>query len=275
MAFSKDSYQVVFLVDIGVGVTESDEEPVVEQKLNKVRLSALKILTFLDSSLPDCKKSSNLKWGFKFFNFQKFKSNIERYEFKEFSLRNFENFESLLEAKNFNERQKGNESHRTNESRSLLSTTSGSSTCGHKSVSGPITHLTNALKEIIADYQWDSLDITSPIRPVKRRQAVPQRRSIDNEPKKFNYVFVIGPCPQTLNEWNTFAFITKENGGLKDPDGSAIDGCLPCEPTAFREFVLPPVVHRLFSNEKQIKLFWLDTQEDQSAFQVDLYTHQL
>ncbi len=266
MAYSKDSYQVVFLVDIRVGVADAEDDPVVEQKLNKVRLSALKVLTFLESTLPDSKVTSNLKWGFKFFNFHKFKSSIERYEFKEFSLRNFENFESLLETKNFNERQKVHESCQT---RSDLSTTSGSSKSSSKGVEeGPIVHLTNALKEIVADYQWDSLDITSPVRPAKRRQTAPQRRSIDNEPTQYNYVFVIGSCPRTLEEWNNFAFISKENGGLKDAGGKAISGCLPCESSKFGEFVLPPVVYRLFSNEKRIKLFWLDTHGDQNPFQV-------
>ena len=219
------TYQVVFLVDVSIGVRFSGDDANFECLLNKTRLSALKILTFLEDTLPVTHKSTNLKWGFKFFNFCTFNTNIERYEFKDFSIRTFEQFESLLENKSVAERAK------------VRADRQGDPSC-------TINVLSSALKEIVTDYQWDFPDITSPVRPARCRKV----RTSD-EPKQYNYVFILGPCPQTIDHWNSFTSRKHQTNNETSPP----------KPKEVRETILPPMVSTIFCDQKNIKPFWVDT----------------
>ena len=230
MSVKLRSYQLVFLVDVSIGIRSSESESNFECLLNKTRLSALKVLTFLEDTLPHNHKASNLKWGFKFFNFGTFNSSIERYEFKDFSIRTFEQFESLLENKSVAQRTKVKEENRNNE-------------VGNSS--GLLSSLSNALKEVVTDYQWDFPDITSPVRPVRHRKGA--KAPTSGEPNQHNFVFVLGPCPGSLDQWNKYAFRNNE------------DEMLSAKADLVRQAILPPLVSRIFCDQKKIQLFWIDT----------------
>ena len=221
-------YQIVFLVDVSIGVQFVENEAKFECLLNKTRLGALKILTFLEDTLPVTHKSTNLKWGFKFFNFSTFNTNIERYEFKDFSIRTFEQFESLLENKSVVERTKVKD--RAGDGSPVS-----------------INVLSSALKEVVTDYQWDFPDITSPVRPTRYRKV-----HISDEPNQHNYVFILGPCPQTVDHWNIRKVQSKDVENEVSPPKTA----------KVREAILPPMVSRIFCDQKKIKLFWVDTMDN-------------
>ncbi len=223
------SYHVVFLVDISIGTLSLENDSNFENLLNKTRLSVLKVLTFLENTLPAAQKSSNLKWGFKFFNFGSFITSVERYEFKDFSIKTYEQFESLLENKSVVERGKAKDAKLKEKEQKRKSS---------------LTALSNALKEIVTDYQWDFPDITSPVRPVRGARGSRGSNSV-GEPSQLNYVFVLGPCPQTSTQWDRFT--GHEPGRVKS------------DPEALGKVILPPIVSRLFHDEKKIRLFWIDT----------------
>lgn len=249
MTGGNDIYQLVFLVDLSTGIPEGEDDSKSERVLSSIRVSCLKLLTYFASKHNNrgFKEDFKLRWGFKFYNSVSLTLQVEKYNFHEFTLNSYQEFEKELEKRFECERLK---SHG-------LVKVEGHSVNDHK-VEGPVRddadavdNLQKCLKELLHDFQWDRPDVTSPTRfsqPLRGRGKL--RKSLTySEPHLCNFVFLFSPCPHSLNDVNQF--ISSDH------------------PTSSESHVLgsfmPSTLQRHFYEQFKIGMYWVDVGADPLA----------
>uniref|UniRef100_A0A8D0H736 Treslin n=1 Tax=Sphenodon punctatus TaxID=8508 RepID=A0A8D0H736_SPHPU len=215
------SHNVVFLLD-----TAS-----LGQK-NQLHLGSLRILNHLGCRFVLAK----VRWGFKFFDSLDARGRTSRVgDFRELGPRSWEDFEEELEFRF------GAQSHNFR-------------------LPGPVPRASltqNVLKEILLDYQWDRLEITSPAKPVlrsqKNRLTAAANKSLANYvPSEglVNAIFLFSPCPHSKREILQFVSGSDADSSYELPTSQEV-----------AEKLLPKKIQEMIAGQK-ITLYWVDTVED-------------
>lgn len=208
--------QVVFLIDTNV---EECFEESCSSLSNTISLSCLRILHFLSSSLEKrglarCRKLQHtpVKWSYKFFNSRNFGARIESHRLYDFKIKYFEEFENEIQRR----------------------FESAARTVKSSNQSKPSDMLSLALMQLLADFQWESPDITS---PVKGRR---HKKEPSPEFKKFAVVFT--KCPKNALQLKQFC-------GKQVLDSDVL-----------LDSLLPGTLFKQFCTMTKINLHWIDTQ---------------
>jgi hypothetical protein len=230
---------VVFVIDESLWAKDSSGDVKVNNG-NLVRTCVLKSLTYFSgprhttAAGDHCRAAKpRLEWGTKFFNSGKAcKAVRDKPQFREFTLKYFEDFENEVEARS--------------NARSFSSEVKAPAGIG----SGELVEVDVfdavkvALRSVIHDFPWDKPDISSPVKPVRslpvgknveassnRRTDLAYQEELEN--CRRNFVFVICECPQTLDEFGS----------------NTVEGIL--------KTILPLDVRRQLINNLGIRLFWI------------------
>lgn len=209
--------KVVFLVD-----TYCPDDFMLPVRYSKaISLSVLKILTDFGSRHRHEKntKVAFFRWGYKFFNSQVHKLKVEKYSFREFKLRHFEEFDREMQTKINN-----NTTHKNCKGDSLSKTSV--SEC-----------LTRSLTELSHDFEWETPDIFSPVKKKKNKHKYEKTYDI----AKGNYVFLFAPCPKSAIELKQFA------------KKRVLDH------TVFLDSIMPTSLNSIFCDRLCLRLCWIDT----------------
>ena len=163
--------------------------------------------------LPSCK----LKWGYKFANNSEIKF-CSQHDFKHVNLKNIKLF--LEEVKvNFSNNEE---------------------TIDHSSHT-----LVDNLAAMVHDFQWEQLEIISPIKLCQRQKILDSSSNKSVKPLSSalsdNFVFVIGTIPRSQLDLNQYF----------DWQINSVDD--------IRQFLMPKHLDQLFRCKHNIRFFWLDT----------------
>jgi len=228
------SYKIVFLIDHSLKNDDRKSLRSIDDLINIVRVCVLKILTYFGSEryLTGSGKSSqfcNLEWDVTYFRCtsRRFR---DKPRFREFTLKDFEAFETELETR----------------FQILKATIEGSlqqndSVCGVNDVESDVLDaLKHALRALVHDYSWDRPDMMSPVK-VSRSNTTDRRklrRTCPNESAdvKQNFAFVVAECPRNAADLDIIT-----------PDSSAV-----------LQLFLPNDFRRQFVDSSGIRLFWID-----------------
>lgn len=217
------SLQCAFLIDVNAENLLNEIKPF--ELSNAIRLCTLRILTYF------CDKfgwgTSNLRWGYKFYNSRAITHLYERHEFKEFKAEYFEEFE--LDICKRLEESFDKESQLQNIQHGDVRESSGQKPY-------PSKCLNCALTDLIHDFEWERPDITSPF---KRSGRVSQTEDAKNRNSNFVFLFTWCPCSKKL--MTSFC-----NRSIKSCDD-------------FQNVVLPTALFKKFRGDCNISLLWVDT----------------
>lgn len=233
----KLNYQTVFLIDEELRNSHISGSEKVEDTVNLIRCSLLRILTYFGNASCDYEESErlstiasnyvvNLEWGVKFFSSSsRDEKHLERVQFMEYNLKQFEDFETELEA-------------RLNRPFAGL----GKSVISDEKKSNMFGNLQSALERLMYDFPWDRPDITSPVKLRRTSHKQPNKRGRfddDDTDSRRNFVFIVAKCPHTAQDLQKEAH---------------------CETNASSvlKAILLHRVCREFSEVRRLRLFWLD-----------------
>jgi hypothetical protein len=232
-------YQVVFLVN-----TENLRNDRSFKK-NAV-LSSLKILTFY--SCKSRSESKKLQWGFTFYNeSSSIAKSLPICKFRDFDLKNFEEFESVLDKI----------SQICVETAEKPQDPNKCSGCNDRSCdcirNTPAAILSRAFTDVLSSFPWDNPDISSPIKflPTIRSKGENiighTRRStrnllipVERQPRS-NILFLLSKCPITKNDLARYT-----------PDHVITDS------DYLLEELMPTGIRKDFHHAMKIALFWID-----------------
>ena len=220
----KSLLQVVFLIDVNSSLWI--EESQAKDVSSAVRLCILKILRYFGDHL--CERLSDLKWGFKFFSSKSLLRDYRRHEFEDFKVSTFEAFEQQVSRK-FEE-----EFEKAKEPQQQPAEELDGDEIPAASKPSPAKCLTCSLTELVHDFQWDKLDICSPVK--RSRQG-----SQSEQQNTRNIVFLLSNCPCSEEAMKIFTEVT-----VKTPD-------------SLRSTLLPAALEQQFKDTHRISLFWVDT----------------
>ena len=178
--------KVVFVIDIYVNRKTQSDVSSIENYVKQVTLSAFRLLSYFvgiskesTNSKKRKRKKQNLQWGFKFFSSKSLNLKCEQHRFKDFKNRVFDEFERELNK-------------RVSECNGANQKTENASK------KYPCQFIGCALKELLADFQWETPDIFS---PVKRSQKKTENDHNGNE----KFVFLFSTCPTTAQSLRQFS----------------------------------------------------------------------
>ena len=247
MTTKDDRYQIVFLIDLSTAVPKNEADSSSDQIAPCIRTSTLKLLTYFSNKVPDVLRLKSLRWGFKFCNSVSMR--FQKYDFLDFTIDNFEEFESKVDDALESERLK---THGLVKERKAVDDAphdvagTGGWAAGDDETDA-VDNLKHTLREVLHDFQWDRPDISSPIRHVSRRHAR-GRKNDNDEPRQHNMVFFFSRCPRGRRSLCTFAGVG-ENATRHDVL------------SAF----MPNTLYRQFYESSKIKLYWVDVGADPLA----------
>ena len=208
------SCQIAFLIDSYV---ENKNTNQLSSLANAINLTGFRLLHYLSAKfekkgLDRISKQSHttVKWGYKFFNSTSCATRIEQHRFRDFKLKYFEEFENEVQRR--------------------LETQPQCLNLAVKKVR-PSECLSKALTEILSDFPWERLDITSPIRGRKKKKESSLVKNI---------VILFARCPKSSSELKTFT-------GKRVPDSEV-----------FLDSLLPPALFHQFCDVNQLSLYWID-----------------
>jgi len=202
---------------------------------NVVRVCVLKILTYFfsgvttgSSDVGSHTSENRLEWDVTYFRVasRRFR---DKPQFREFTLKHFEAFETELET-------------RFQALKAAIEDSVSQSESLDDAESDVLDCLKHALRALIHDYSWDRPDIMSPVKLARSAGTQSDRGKfrkssfIESQNVKQNFTFVVAPCPQDAEDLDV---------GV--PDSSAI----------LRSF-LPNDLRQQFVNGLGIRLFWVD-----------------
>ncbi|CAC5396896.1 unnamed protein product [Mytilus coruscus] len=225
MSSTSQNCQAVFLID----TFSEDALDISLQYSRTLALSIFRILCHLSADFPQNTKQKRtkhnlLKWGFKFFDSRLHCLKVEKYSFKEFKLKYFEEFEREL-LKRIKLVQKNIDAKSSSRKVSKIS---------------PSDCLTRSLTELTHDFEWETPDLFS---PVKRRKIHEKKGSLslDTEQPSGNYVFMFTKCPKSAAGLRQFA-----RKRVLDSD-------------VFLDSLMPAYLFSKFCDGLKLKLVWIDT----------------
>ena len=241
MSLKGQKFSVVLMVDMQPDPGNKTMQVNYENRLKCVRSCSLKLLTYFSNKVSE----DNFQWGFKFFN--SVSSSVgDRWGFENFTLRNFELFESRLEEKFETECMKRESLHRS--AAKLMTSEYDNTPRSSRLSSGPKSSsledddrsslLKTGLKEICHDFSWEMSDPNSPTKSTARQRD--KRRSGKIDTSSVNLVFVFSHCPHSLEDLRRFA----------ECDGSNL--------TAVLYSFLPAYILKEFRDRRKIHLSWVD-----------------
>jgi len=238
----RNSTRIVFLIDQCLKNGDRKSLGSVDGLINIVRLCILKILTYFDSDrhISSSPGKSNhagkrcLEWDVAYFRGTsgRFK---DKPRFQEFTLKNFEAFETELETR-FRLRRIAVEDNETLDD-------------GESDVLDSLKH---ALRTLIQDYTWDRPDIMSPVKLSRSMYSQSCRKKfhkpypIELEDVKQNFAFVVAECPRDA----------------EDCDISVVDS------SALLRSFLPNDFRQQFVDRLGIRLFWIDIGNDEQIVSI-------
>lgn len=234
----KLNYQTVFLIDEELRNSHINGSEKIEDTVNLIRCSLLRILTYFGNASCDYEESehrptiasnfvANLEWGVKFFSSSsRDEKRLERVQFMEYNLKQFEEFETELET-------------RLNRPFAGL----GKSVKSDEQKSNMFGNLQAALERLMYDFPWDRPDITSPVKLRRTSHKQPNKRcrfdDDDADGGRRNFVFIVAKCPHTVQDLQSEAHCENNTSSVL-------------------KSILLPRVCREFSDVRRLRLFWLD-----------------
>ena len=236
----RKTYQVVFLIDVSQGTKLEEDDDLTGRRLTTIRLSALKLLTYLANQISPSSISKNFRWGCKFYN--PITNFSEKIDFCEFDHKNFDDFENRLESVFEGEKKKQHDIALRRRANAQL----GYDNLDHFGTPqendevDPGKCLKDNLTNLLHDFQWDRPEITSPVRPSFQRRGS-KRMLVPNEPMYYNFLWLLSECPKTVEDIQKYTLC-----GVKYDSESVFS------------YVLPPMVYSQFYEQRRIRFFWLD-----------------
>ena len=182
------SVQCVFLLDVNSIYNKNSENSNTNNDLSKITLCVLRLLTEFGAQTE--KGNECVRWSFKFYDSQIFKPGGARKIFSEFSKCLIDDFEKELYDKINNL----NESRKFNKGKSDQSV-------GNKN---PSFILKKALQEVLIDYNWDSPDISSPVKTKHNKLKNTKHRLLPNSNGLYNAVVLLTNVPKSYDELEAF-----------------------------------------------------------------------
>lgn len=237
--------QIVFLIDCNPSFWGSN--CCAEDSANAIRLCVLRVLTYFNDNGRG--KRSNLRWGYKFFNSRSLSHQFERHEFKDFSVKVFEEFENEV-SKRLNESfaqqlqvntLERNEQDPDGEEISTFS----KPPAGAKCIS---CGFTNA----VHDFQWERPDISSPVRTTRGNNKLGH----GNRSKTRNVMFLLSACP--CDDDSIADFTGETSSSLRTFDG-------------VKNVLMPSVLYKEFK-QRHISLHWINTGNARQEEVYQVYT---
>ncbi|XP_052797062.1 treslin-like [Mya arenaria] len=217
--------QIVFLIDTDIDECFGNS---ITKLSNSICLTCLRLLHFLSSQNEKkgtVKKSklqhTPIKWSYKFFNSKTCATKLESHKLYDLKLKYFEEFE--------NEVQRRYESSGTGKVQSSAIKPSDS------------IHL--ALMQLLADFQWESPDLTSPLKGRKNKKEAQL---------SYKYAVLFTRCPKTASELKRFT-------GKQVPDADV-----------FLDTLLPGSLYEQFCKVNKISLYFVDTHHKNHINEGDL-----
>nr|XP_006811407.1 PREDICTED: uncharacterized protein LOC102806922 [Saccoglossus kowalevskii] len=213
MEISTQNYQIVFLLDLLNSAQKDSNEVDIVKNAAALKSTVLKILSFFAGKRGT---ADSLKWGYSYISEKLY---VQRYEFKEFKLKQFEEFEQDVE-------------HKIQD----LSTKEANT----------IETLSSALKIVSQNFCWDQPDLSSPVRRKPKtyftqNKKTRKQNSVNEIPvtKQRNIVFVVAPCPDSEHMLQQFV------GSKTTISSKMLKDKLMVDDRLFRDI--------------NIQLYWIDT----------------
>ena len=165
--------KIVFMIDTKP-LTSNNGNICNEDIVKQLRFSILRILTYFGGkhSLSGRKGSLGPLWGYKFYSSSGVHLEYGSHNFFDLKLKDFQRFEEELEDRFANKK----DAERCSSSASVAD------------------HLSCALTEVLAGFQWERPDFFSPVKS-NRRTASKTKVSAIDESEESNFVFLFTPCP--------------------------------------------------------------------------------
>ena len=261
--------KVVFLIDIHCFSKTMNRNCEKYQSFkSKICLCCLKLLTEFGALTET--GNDQVSWSFKFYNSTKFRSDTTKKVFIDFNKTSFD--ELAIEIEKYIDKENPNANTRTLRTRkysniSIDSNSSTSTTTNNdrlnvstsKSASENLqSHsfiLKKALQEILLDYNWDSTDISSPVKLNKTNLCRPTRgKTKSSAPhfnldfiEEFNFVIVLTNIPSNLRELSEFIGQSNSNSKKESKASDFVS-------TLFNSSMISG-----FKNEKRIRVHFINT----------------
>ncbi|KAK7086954.1 hypothetical protein SK128_000845 [Halocaridina rubra] len=227
------SVQALFLYDVNCLSDKCRSESELEQNVAKLKLSCLKLLTEFGAQTE--KGIEVVRWRDEYYDSLLYKPDTNRKGFVDFNRNSFEEFGNHITDVFCNAFDKAPHS---SDDRSAGDAKEKNTRHSHAFI------LKKALQEILLDYNWDRPDISSPVKPVRRRSCRGKNTKISQEDSSVSYntVVVLTNIPQNAEEFNEFCGISKRKSFSDDFLGNVLD----------------PAMLKGFQEEKKIHLNIVD-----------------
>jgi len=222
-----NSFKIVFLIDQCLKNDDRKTFRSIDDLINVMRVSVLKILTYF-GSYRDKTGTGSLEWDVTYFRGTSGRFR-DKPRFREFTLKHYEAFETELDTRFQVLKAAIEDSVRQNETLDDVE-------------SDVLDSLKHALRSLVHDYSWDRPDIMSPVKLSRSVCTQSDRRKfrkpcpVESEDARRNFAFVVAECPRDAEDLDI--------GVL---DSSAV----------LRSF-LPNDLRRQFVDGLGIRLFWVD-----------------
>jgi len=238
---STNSSKIVFLIDQCLKIDNGEKIHSPEHVINIVRICVLKILSYFSNdrnpaaSAAETNRACRLEWDVTYFRGESRRFR-DKPRFREFTLKDFEAFETDLETRLFPTLYSA-VSSAVDESQHVF----------EDGESDVLDSLKRALRSLAHDYSWDRPDILSPVKLSRARCTLSDRRKflrtapVESTDSKQNFAFVVAKCPRDAD----------------DLDISVLDSS-----AVLRSF-LPFDLRQQFVDSLGIRLFWVDIDIDE------------
>lgn len=237
--YKRSYYQTALLIDEGLRSSSVGCAAKIDDTVNLIRCCVLRILTYFSSAVAPESSSTiatnlgmNLEWGFKFFSSSSCGNKLqERLHFKEFNLKSFEEFESVLDA-------------RLNRPFAGLGSSSSSGLLESKAAqSNLFPNLRSAIERLMHEFPRKRFDMTSPVKPIRRqsslRQSTKRCQRDEQSIEEHKFVFIVANCPNSLEDIQT----------MTECDSN---------PQSLLNAILLQRICQEFSEVRQLRLFWIN-----------------
>ena len=220
--------QCVFLLDVNSIKVSDEKTENIDHDLSSVCLCVLRLLTEFGTNAE--RGIESVRWAFKYYDSKSFKSGTTRKTFIEFDKSSFDEFEEELSNKIKKNTNKKNEG--VSKSHSFI--------------------LKKGLQEVLLDFNWDSPDISSPVKPINSKSNKSKKSSsglaVDNEP--YNAVIVLSRVPHNQTEYEKFTEGTPMSEFTKD--------------------IMDEFTYKGFKDEKNIRLYFIDQNKENDEIDMQL-----
>jgi len=234
--FSSIQVALLFDLDSFSDICKSEKE--LQENVARLKLSSLRLLTEFGAQTE--KGSEVVRWSYKYYDSSCFKPDTTRKSFQDFDRKSFDDFENDLTDRFY----------RAFDAKQGDGSAGGKSGAAendepNKSAPGTKPHcyiLNKSFQEVVHDYNWDTPDISSPVK-ANRRRTQNKSKLIPENLGPYNAVIVYTNVPKNQNELRKFCGEEGEIEGTADN---------------FMDSILDPATRRAFHDEKKIRPYFIN-----------------